>query len=304
MRARPEQRRERRCSIDHLLEVVEQQQQPTLTDVRGKFILGAERMRDRLDDKRRSAQCRQPDPEDAGLVVRDERPCRLQRQARLTRPTGTGQRHQASATLDPGEQLSQLAVPTDERARRPRQVRVGNRLERRKPLLAELEDRDRLGNVLEPMLAQIEQPVGSNEGRRHRRQDHLPPMRRSCDPCRAVHLKPHIARLTESHLARVHTHPDSQPERRQRHLCLTRRRQRIGGSGKCDEKRVPSRVHLDAPMRRPRHPRHPMVPRQQFPIGLRPELVQQSRRALDIGEQERHRPSREVLPHADSFHPP
>ena len=303
VRARPEQRRERRCSVDHLLEVVEQQQQPTLTDVRGKFILGAERMRDRLEDKRRSAQCRQPDPEDAGLVVRDERPCRLQGQARLTRPTGTGQRHQASALLDPGEHLSQLAVPTDERARRPRQVRVGNRLERRKPLLSELEDRDRLGKVLEPMLAQIEQPVRSNERGRRGRQHHLPPMRRSCDPCRAVYLEPHIAGLADGHLARVHTHPNSQPELGQRHLRLTRRRQRVGGIGKCDEERISSRIHLDAAVRRPGHPRHPMVPRQQFPICRRTEVVQQPRRALDIGEHKRHRPSREVLPHSGSFHP-
>ena len=47
------------------------------------------------------------------------------------------------------------AVPPDERARRPRQVRVRDRLERREARVPELEDRDRSIDVLQAVLAEI-----------------------------------------------------------------------------------------------------------------------------------------------------
>ena len=161
IRARAQERRKLGCCVDHLLEVVEQQQQLALADVPGKVVLCAERLRDRLGHERRVAQRRQPNPEDACLVFRNERRRRLQRKPRLARATRPGQRDQPRAALEPGKHLRQLPPPADERARRPRQVRIRDRLERRKAPLPELEDRDRLGNVLEPMLTQIDQSVGA-----------------------------------------------------------------------------------------------------------------------------------------------
>ena len=61
-----------RC-LDHLLEVVEQEQHLALADVLGQAVLGTERLRDRLRDERRIAQRGQADPEDARLVLGDER---------------------------------------------------------------------------------------------------------------------------------------------------------------------------------------------------------------------------------------
>jgi hypothetical protein len=43
-----EKRRELRCSVDHLLEVVEQEQELALVNVLGEPVLGAERLGDRL----------------------------------------------------------------------------------------------------------------------------------------------------------------------------------------------------------------------------------------------------------------
>ena len=68
----------------------------------------------------------------------------LDRQARLARAARAGQRHQPR----PREQrldLVDLALAPDEARRRPGQVRVRDRLQRRERLLAELEEPDRLG---------------------------------------------------------------------------------------------------------------------------------------------------------------
>ena len=77
--------RELRRRLDHLLEVVEQEQQLALADVLGEAVLGAERLRDRLGHERRVAQRREADPEDAGLEGGHELGRRLEREPRLAR---------------------------------------------------------------------------------------------------------------------------------------------------------------------------------------------------------------------------
>ena len=77
--------------VDHLLEVVEQQQQLALADVLGELVLGAQRLRDRLDHQRRVTQRRKPDPEDAGLELRDKRRRCLERKACLARAARPGE---------------------------------------------------------------------------------------------------------------------------------------------------------------------------------------------------------------------
>ena len=79
----------------------------------------------------------------------------LDREPRLARAAGPGQRDETRAVLEPRQHLEQLVVSAHERARRTRQVRVGDRLQRREGAVAELEDRDRLGDVLEPVLAEV-----------------------------------------------------------------------------------------------------------------------------------------------------
>ena len=67
-----------RCRLDHLLEVVEQQQELALADVLREAVLRPERLRDRLGHERRVAQRGQADPEDAGR----ERRARARRRPR------------------------------------------------------------------------------------------------------------------------------------------------------------------------------------------------------------------------------
>ena len=97
-----EERGELGRRLDHLLEVVEEQEQLALADVLGEAVLGAERLRDRLRDERGVAQRGEPDPEDACLVLGDERraPPRA-RAASCPVPPGPGQRDEPRALLDP-----------------------------------------------------------------------------------------------------------------------------------------------------------------------------------------------------------
>jgi hypothetical protein len=122
-------------------------------------VLGAERLGDRLRDEGGVAERGEPNPEDARLVLGDEGRGGLERKAGLARAAGAGQGEQARALLDPGEHLMELALPADEGARRAREVRVRDRLERREAAFPELEDGNRLGDVLEPVLAEVEERV-------------------------------------------------------------------------------------------------------------------------------------------------
>ena len=149
-----EQRRQLGRRLDHLLQVVEQQEQLAFADVLGEAVLGSQRLGNRLADQRRVAQRGEADPEDACLVGRDKRCRRLERESSLPRPARARQRHQPCAA-DRGEQLAQLTLPADERARGTREVGVRDRLQRREALAAELEDGDRFRDVLQAMLAEI-----------------------------------------------------------------------------------------------------------------------------------------------------
>ena len=64
-----------------------------------------------------------------------------------------------------------------------------------------------------------------------------------------------------------------------------------------DEERVALRVHLDATMRRERLAQRPAVLRERVSRRRRSETVQQPRRALHVGEEERDGAGRQVGPH-------
>ena len=80
-----EQLRELGRRLDHLLEVVEQQQELALADVLGEAVLRPQRLRDRLGHERRVAQRGQADPEDARLERGHELGGDLEREPRLAR---------------------------------------------------------------------------------------------------------------------------------------------------------------------------------------------------------------------------
>ena len=123
-------------------------------------------------------------------MVADELGGGLDRQSRLAGPAGTGQRDEPSAFLaEQRDDLGDLALAADERARRPRQVRVRDRLQRRESLRAELEDPDRVLEVLQAVLAEVDECVVVESGRSSRRvrEQDLPAVTRRADPGAEVH---------------------------------------------------------------------------------------------------------------------
>ena len=149
---------ERRRRLDHLLEVVEDEEHLALADVLGEAVLArraSSRSRRRRATGRGSARARPRtcpalwSPTSSAAASIESRvlpeppgPVSVTRRAPSSR---------ISATISPD-----LPFAADERARRPRQVRVRDRLQRREALGAELEDRDRPVEVLQAVLAEVE----------------------------------------------------------------------------------------------------------------------------------------------------
>ncbi len=113
-----EQRGELGRGLDDLLQVVEQEQQLPLADVFGEAVLDPERLRDRLGDERRVAKRGEPDPEDACLVLGNERGGRLEREPRLARAARAGEREEPRS-------LSTFAASRRARARGPTKELAG-----------------------------------------------------------------------------------------------------------------------------------------------------------------------------------
>ena len=203
------------CRVDHLLEVVDQQQQLTFADVLGDTVLGAQRLGDRLGHERRVAKRCQADPEDPGLECRNKLVGDLERKPRLTRRRPAPKRDEARALSQQTEQLAPLPRSADERRGRPRQVRVRDRLQRREPLPPQLEERDRLGEVFQPVLAQVEE-VAVDERCRGRREDDLAAVPRGGDASSAVQLTPGVTLASQKHTACVQTYPHLDRSRAER----------------------------------------------------------------------------------------
>ena len=227
VRAGLEQRSELRSGLHHLLEVVQQQEQLALADVLGQAVLGPQRLGDGLGDEGRIAQSGEPDPEDAVPELRHQLGRRLDRQPRLPRTTRAGQRHQPRAILQQLDDVRHLPLPADERRRRPRQIRVRDRLQRRKALLAQLEDPHRLREVLHPVLAEIRQPSVDERARRLRNK-HLAAVAGGGDPRRQVHVLADIALPADVRAPRMQAHAHADRTGGQRLLALAGGLDRLG----------------------------------------------------------------------------
>ena len=171
VRARGDERGQLGRRRDDLLEVVDEEQELALADVLGEAVAGAHGPGDRLADERRVAERGEADPDGAGAEVGDERGAGLERQAGLPGAAGAGQREEPRAAGDPREHRLELLLPADEGARRPREVRARERLERREGAVAQLEERDRRGDVLQPVLAELEERLGDEGGGRRGDED-------------------------------------------------------------------------------------------------------------------------------------
>jgi hypothetical protein len=123
--------------------------------VRNQIASCAECLSDLFEHECGIAERRQPDPEHAGLEVADHLCCGLDRQPCFAGAARAGQGYEPVGASQESGEFGDLARASDEGRRRPGQVRVRDGLQRREPLGAELEDRHWIGEVLQPVLAEI-----------------------------------------------------------------------------------------------------------------------------------------------------
>jgi hypothetical protein len=185
-----------------------------------------------------------------------------------------------------GGELVQLPLAPDQAGRRDRQVRLVQRLERREVPLSELVEALRSGQVLEPVLTQVthgEPGVEQVSGRP--RHEHLAAVAGAHYPCTVMDVDADVALLRYDRLARVEPHPDAHLPVGERLLTLERRRGCVGRTREGDEERVPLGVDLDAAVARERLAQRAPVLCEHRGVAVA-ELMEQSRRALDISKEE------------------
>ena len=110
-------------------------------------------------------------------------------------------------------------------------------------------------------------------------------MTRSRNASRTMHIDADVAVLGDERFSGVETHAHADRTIGERVTAFGRGRQRLPRLRERDEERVALRVHLEAAVPREGVTQHPPVLRQHLRVGV-PELVQQPRRALDVGEKE------------------
>ena len=170
------------------------------------------------------------------------------------------------------------------------------RFQRREVFRPELEQPLRGAQVLQPMQAEVAHiDAGKVHGRL--RQQHLPAVSGGRDPRRPVHVEPDVALIDSKRLARVQTHPHPHRAARERELRVGRGGHRIGRTREGDEERVALRVDLDALVQLPGIAQRAVVLCEHDGVPVA-EFLQQPSRALDVREEERDRPGRELGPHA------
>ena len=162
---------------------------------------------------------------------------------------------------------------------------------------AELEDALRSTKVLEPMLSEVGQ-LARDQSHRRRRDEHLAAVPRGGDASGAVDIVADIPFLSEQGRARVDS--DSHADLSVRVEVIRELGSGVEGARggrEREEEGVSLRVHLDAAVSNTRLPDHRAVIGERIRVGLCAELVQQRRRAFDVGEDKGDGAGRKVGPH-------
>ena len=221
----------------------------------------------------------------------------LEREARLPDTARAGERRQPGQAERRPHRLG-LLLAVDEPSRRPRQVRGVQRPQRREleleALAAELEQPNRRVDVLQPVIAQVDQDLLRAEqvpGRA--RDDDLTAVGGGGDPRRLMDVEAHVARVALLGLAGVDAHSDSDGRpgprvRGERALRVGRRTDGAGRGREREEERVALRVDLDSLVGHDGFAQHASMRLEDVAVR-RPESPQQGRRPLDVGEEQRDR---------------
>src|SRR5262249_47922647 len=133
------------------------------------------------------------------------------------------------------------------------------------------------GQVLQPVLAKIDDIPHPGEVPRSLREKHLSAVADRRDPRGAVHIDADIALVDQERLTRMDAHPNAHRASPERRLALTRRSYSVARAGEGDEERVALRVNLNPVMTDERVAQHPPVLDQRGHIPVT-EVAQQASR--------------------------
>ena len=224
----------------------------------------------------------------------------LECEARLPGPTGTGQREQRHVlTAKEVGERDHLVIAADERCGRHGKVRAVERPDRWEVPLAELVDPFGGLQVLESMIAEIDQREPFRIDLLHRRERHqdLAAAPGGRDPGGAVDVGADVPFGRANRGARVDPDTDPDGSRPQGTISVPGSLERTAGRPEREEESVTLRVDLHPAVTSEGLPQHAAMLRQDVRIGALPELVEQPRGSFDVSEQERDRSSRQVSAH-------
>ena len=167
-----------------------------------------------------------------------------------------------------------------------------DRPERREVPVSQLVQADRLGQVLQPLLAEVVQGKRRRPENTHGRggEDDLPSVARLGDARRTVHVQADVPLVVEEGLARVQPGPDAERALGELLVDPSYRVDRVARRGEGAEERVALRVDLDASMPVEGSADDTLMRPQRVPVRRGPEVLERPRRSLHVREQERHRP--------------
>ena len=250
----------------------------------------AEPVGHRRQDELRVPERRERDEDRSSLRVVAEQARELDREARLAGSSRADDReHPRVALVDQRDRVEQLLLAAEERRGRSRELDAPGRSERWELTVAELVEANCAFEVLEPMPADVAERLGVEERRGRRRDEDLVPVRERGDARAAVDVLAHVTLLGYGRRAGVQPHAHADRSRLEPLARRLRGRRRSSRCRERDEERVALRVDLDAAVRGRRLAHDAPVLRERVGVARRPELVQQARRALDVGEEERDR---------------
>ena len=226
----------------------------------------------------------------------------LERKSRLARPARPDEREQtAVGILEQPVDLVELGGAADERRARGGQVLHArfDRLQQREvagePVDLELVDALRCAEILESVHAQVAD-VSVHERTGRLREEHLAAVADGGDPGALVHVEADVSLLGQARLARVQPHPHANRPVGKYALAIRSSGDRVRRAGEGDEERVTLRVDLDAVVIGEHRAEPPPMLLQRLSVVVA-KCVQQPRRALHVGEQQRHDASREIPHH-------
>ena len=291
--AGPEDRADSRSGIEEVLEVVEEEQELSPAKEPGQVVGCPDRLRNLGGQELGVREPRERHPEDAVMEPADELGGDLEREPGLSRPSGAGEREETRPVRELRNELLELLLAPDERCRDDGEVGCVERAERGKVPLAELEEAFCADQVLQPVLAEIADGcVGLEERARRLGENDLAAVGGAGDPRGAVDVDADVPLVRNDRLAGVDSHADPDRTPLKRAARLGGGRDRFGSSRERDEEGVALCVHLDAAMAYERLAECVSVLGEEDGVG-RPVLLEQSRGALDVGEEERHRAARQ-----------